>query len=415
MNNEFNQTENNITLAPEEKIRQQKVGLIIAIAVFGVIVVTLSFVDMSGGFNQKKRVDNSDDYEITIADPTKNVKTEERWLVSAQDRLDKHQSNIEQTIKENDRLKQELDDMKEGRELEEDRFRELEDRIFQLTDLINRKSTVTQNNKHNRSGQFVNQDEVISDEPLIETVNFGDDEIEEERSIYDIRDGWVPALSYASAKIISSVDVQVGVATQANPKPVLIKIKGKAMSAFFKGKQLLADIKGCKVNGGAIGELSSEKVYIKLSKIVCAVSDNEVVEIPVKGYVAASGSSGARGRVVMREGDLVTKSLFAGMLSGIGSAYSQSLAPPLTFGGGTTTQNTISFQDAGKRGLGVGLESSSNSLSEYLMKRAEQYQPVITIPSGIDVEVVFLEGFYADGRKVKKKLNNNDNSSKNKK
>lgn len=418
MSNEFDQTEqNNILLAPEEKLRQQKIGLVVAIALFSAVVLVLSFVDMGGGFNKTKQIEDNDDYEITIADPTKNVKAEERWLVGAQNRLDKHQSNIEQTIKENERLKKELEEIKEGKDLEEDRFRELEERIFDLTDLISKQNSVSQkhNTSDNRSGRFINQENVVSDEPLMETVSFGDDEFEEQKSIYDIRDGWVPALSYASAKIISSVDVQVGVATQANPKPVLIKIQGDAKSAFFKGKQLSVDIKGCKINGGAIGELSSEKVYIKLSKMVCAVSDSEVVEIPVKGYVAAAGSSGARGRVIMREGDLITKSLFAGVLSGVGSAYSQSLAPPLTFGGGTTTQNTISFEDAGKRGLGVGLENSSNSLSDYLMKRAEQYQPVITIPSGIDVEVVFLEGFYSDGRRVQKEVNTNNNSSNKKK
>ena len=156
-----------------------------------------------------------------------------------------------------------------------------------------------------------------------------------------------------------------------------------------------------------MGELSSEKVYIKLSKMTCATNDNEVTEVSVKGYVAALGSSGVRGRVIMREGALIRNSFLAGAFGGVGSAFSQSLAPPLTFGGGTTTQQSISAKDAGKRGLGTGLGNASDRLSEYLIKRAEQYQPVITIPSGIDVEVVFLEGLYLDGRTINP-INNND-------
>jgi conjugal transfer pilus assembly protein TraB len=410
MNSENNQIEENYTpITPEGKIKQQKIGLIIFGAVFGTIVLILSFVDMGGGIKSTKELEVNSDYEITIADPTKNIKAEDRWLVNAQDRLGAQESDIKKTIQENERLKRELEEIKENKTLGDRKFQELESKIDAL---ISRNSVNIKAAANNYpSNQSLTNNRVDVNRPLIETVSFGDGGDEEERAVYDVSDGYVPATSYAAATIISSADVQVGVNTTANPKPVLIKITGKAKSAFFKNKQLSVDIKGCKISAGAIGELSSEKVYIKLSKMVCAISDTEVIEIPVKGYVSAAGSSGARGRVVSREGDLVAKSLLAGMISGIGSAYSQSLAPPLVFGGGTTTQESISAKDAGKRGLGVGIESSSSALSNFLIEKAKQYQPVITVPSGIDVEVVFLEGFYADGRITKK--GSNDNSSKN--
>ncbi len=37
---------------------------------------------------------------------------------------------------------------------------------------------------------------------------------------------------------------------------------------------------------------------------------------------------------------------------------------------------------------------SGDMVSKYLIERAEQYQPVIEMPTGIDVEIVFLEGVY---------------------
>jgi hypothetical protein len=98
-----------------------------------------------------------------------------------------------------------------------------------------------------------------------------------------------------------------------------------------------------------------------------------------------------------------------------GLSICKNIAPPLTFGGGTTTQTAISAGDAAKRGIGGGLGTSGNQISSYLIKRAEQYQPVISIPSGIAVEVVFIDGFYLDGRSkdIKIKAKARDNAKEN--
>ena len=406
--NSDHKEESSIPVTPEEKIGQQKVGLVVAGLVFGAIVMILSFVDMGGGLNMQDTQDKEDVYEITIADPTKNVKSEDRWLVNAQSRLDDQQSSIEQTKEENERLKEEIEALKEGRLIEDSKFQQLESKIYDLMDRINNKNPNPQNYNQSPDSQLNGQNPPdVSNQPLIETVTFDDsDDSYSGGQSFNVDDGYLPQGSYVKAKIISSVDAQVGVSSQSNPKPVLLRVNGEAKSALFNDKKLSIDIKGCIITGGAMGELSSEKVYIKLSKMTCATNDSEVTEVAVKGYVAALGSSGVRGRVIMREGELVTKSFLAGVFGGVGSAFSQSLAPPLTFGGGTTTQQSISAKDAGKRGVGTGLGNASDRLSEYLIKRAEQYQPVITIPSGIDVEVVFLEGLYLDGRKMNPISNN---------
>jgi conjugal transfer pilus assembly protein TraB len=48
-------------------------------------------------------------------------------------------------------------------------------------------------------------------------------------------------------------------------------------------------------------------------------------------------------------------------------------------------------------GLGEGVATSADMVSKYLIERAEQYQPVIEMPTGIDVEIVFLEGVFISG------------------
>ena len=39
-------------------------------------------------------------------------------------------------------------------------------------------------------------------------------------------------------------------------------------------------------------------------------------------------------------------------------------------------------------------------LADYMIDRAEQYQPVISIPANIDVELVFIEGVALDGSNI---------------
>ena len=42
----------------------------------------------------------------------------------------------------------------------------------------------------------------------------------------------------------------------------------------------------------------------------------------------------------------------------------------------------------------LGIAQSADMVSKYLIERAEQYQPIIEMPTGIDVEIVFLEGVF---------------------
>ena len=54
----------------------------------------------------------------------------------------------------------------------------------------------------------------------------------------------------------------------------------------------------------------------------------------------------------------------------------------------------LGLGDIAQGGFGEGVSQSGDMVSKYLIERAEQYQPVIEMPTGIDVEIVFLEGVY---------------------
>ena len=55
---------------------------------------------------------------------------------------------------------------------------------------------------------------------------------------------------------------------------------------------------------------------------------------------------------------------------------------------------------SGAPGLGAGAGTAGQQVSDYLIRRAEQYQPVIQLQAGTAVTVVFLEGAWLDGRET---------------
>ncbi|MFX3849709.1 TraB/VirB10 family protein, partial [Streptococcus suis] len=78
------------------------------------------------------------------------------------------------------------------------------------------------------------------------------------------------------------------------------------------------------VTGAAHGDISSERAHIRLENMTCVLVSGEVIEEPIKGYVAGEdGKAGLRGRLVSKQGSLIAKSLLAGVASGIGSSISQ--------------------------------------------------------------------------------------------
>lgn len=207
---------------------------------------------------------------------------------------------------------------------------------------------------------------------------------------------YLPPNSYATARVIVGVDASAGVASQTDPLPVVLRITGPARSVMQNGRVLTTRIQGCVVNGAARGDLSSEKVYVKLARMTCDQPGGRVAVSEVKGFISFAGKSGVRGRVVSREGSLVSQALIAGIVGGFGRGFSANANS--VFSGVTTqadgTRSKLSGGDILGGGLGQGAADAADTVSKYLIERAEQYQPVVEMPTGIDVEIVFLDGVY---------------------
>ncbi|OYX36047.1 MAG: hypothetical protein B7Y99_02575 [Caulobacterales bacterium 32-69-10] len=208
---------------------------------------------------------------------------------------------------------------------------------------------------------------------------------------------FVPPNAYVKARVLVGVDATTGVSQSADPKPVMFRITGPAIHVGAGGHYQTTDLNGCVVNGAAYAELSSEKVYIKLQRISCPAGPKQFAVAAVEGYAASRGKAGVRGKVISREGGLTTKALVAGTLQGLGSSlerYTNQSLNTITAGAGGALQTPeLNKSQMAAGALGGGVGNAASVLADYYIKRAEQYQPVIEMPTGVEVELVFLKGF----------------------
>jgi hypothetical protein len=387
------------------KFKQKKLLIITGIGLAGVFMVFLSSGPKKPANSISKTIADTKN-KILLQDPNLGIKGEDRWIYENGKKMDDYgefqrnytqdKGNIDSRIS---KIEQEYADKIDSQEaLLESQNQEIQ----ALKSQFNAAKQPNNGKQDPFGGQGLGQNPnmMMPVAPkTIQTTTFDLEKIVEGQGDFLKASEYVPAGAYASATIISGVDAPVGANAQTDPRPILLRVNGAAYSSAHEGEVQKADLKGCIITGASWGDLPSEKVYVKLVNMTCSKSEDLIYETAIKGYVAGQGKTGVRGDVISREGDFVGKSFLAGLVSGLGTGISATVAPPLSFSSGVTLQNGYSSGDIAKKGVGQGVSNSSTMVSDYLMKRAEQYQPVVSIPSGIDVNVVFVEGFALNGKR----------------
>ena len=221
----------------------------------------------------------------------------------------------------------------------------------------------------------------------------------------------IPPGAYVKAVLLSAVDVGVGVNVSADPQPALLRLLGEG----HLPSNACSHLKRCHIVGSTVGDLSSERAFIRLEKMSCVdIRTGQIVETDVSGYVTGEdGKNGLAGAIVDRSGRMISSAILVGLLSGVGHAVQSFAAAKINEGfaaklGNGGIQNNVMAPDAmrnnmqglsgmggsaGGAGSGLNLGGSAfDKLADYYIKRAEQLQPVIQINAGRVVHVVFTKG-----------------------
>lgn len=200
----------------------------------------------------------------------------------------------------------------------------------------------------------------------------------------------IPAGAFAEAIMLSGMDASSAMNAASNPIPLLLRlIHPGTLPRYFK-----SDLKDCHCTASGYGDISSERIHVRLEKLSCIErATGEIVSTEVAGYIAGpDGREGVRGTIVSKEGRYLSRGALGGIFSGFAKVASphnrQSIVNP--FGLGQNLPNP-STKELFQSGFLEGGSSALDKLSQYYINRAEQLQPVIQVPGGQVVDIVFTE------------------------
>ena len=217
---------------------------------------------------------------------------------------------------------------------------------------------------------------------------------------------YVPTGTFVKAVMIGGADASAAVNAQSNPTPMLFRLIEQGTLPNHRKSHL----KDCVVTAAVVGDISSERGMIRLESLSCTFPNDEVVDQSVEGTIfGAEGKNGVRGNPVWREGALLQRAFAAGALSGFSNALSQTYTA-----NSISTLGNVQTVNSGKvaqYGLASGAGKAMDKLADYNIQRADQYHPVIQLSAGSIVDVVFLKGFYLDGKKHDSEQHTTDTES----
>lgn len=199
---------------------------------------------------------------------------------------------------------------------------------------------------------------------------------------------YVPSGTFVKAVVLGGADSDASVnAQRKNNSAMLFKL----ISNGTLPNQKQSRLKGCFVTASSYGDISSERAYISLKRLSCTFKNGSIIDKEVHGWVFYSGKVGIKGQPLMRDSKVMQWAGISGALSGIAGAaqYAQSVQSFNSLGATSVVpgNRVLSYS-----GLG-GTSKAADTLSNYYVKRAEQYHPVIQIGAGSSVMIVFREGF----------------------
>ncbi len=202
---------------------------------------------------------------------------------------------------------------------------------------------------------------------------------------------YLPSGMFGRAILLSGLDAPTGGQAQSNPHPVLLQLLDPANLP----NQYRYDWEKCLITAAGYGDLSSERGYIRTESLSCVSRDGRVLDVPIKGYIVGEdGKAGVRGRLVSKQGQVLSNALLAGVVSGIGSGIErsstiQSVSP---LGSTSSVKSGQEFQS----GIGAGVGKSLDRLATYYITLAEKMFPVIEIDAARVVDVVLTQGVLVD-------------------
>lgn len=195
---------------------------------------------------------------------------------------------------------------------------------------------------------------------------------------------YIPSGSIIRGVMLTGLDAPTGKGAMKDPVPVLVRIQHEAILP----NRYRADVKECFALVAGQGDLAAERAYLRSESISCVRKDKSVIDLSMNAYVVdTDGKAGLRGRLVSKQGAVISKAILASFADGVSQAFKGN-SPPLNFGSG----DGVDYGSAGQAGVVMGVSSSLDRISKYYLDLADQLFPILEIDAGREVTLVLVKG-----------------------
>lgn len=155
-------------------------------------------------------------------------------------------------------------------------------------------------------------------------------------------------------------------------------------------------LEGCFALVSSFGDLSGSSVVLHLETLSCAGRTLNFEQKVYGSVFDLDAMQDLRGTSILKTKPLLGYTAAAGLLAGIGDGLknyntAQSVNPSV---GTITTYGTAGM--LGQSAAGGALTNPANRISDYVMKIADIYHPLVVAKAGRRVSVLFTKGFWID-------------------
>ena len=383
-----------------KQIRQKQIlyvifGILVIIATAFLLVKLKLPTKSSSNMPKVQAEQDSNSFKVELA--TASVKGEKKYLSYLEDKIDEEQKSRDKQLKllENSIIAKDA----EIKNTQESEFQEIKARLRFALNEIDRLKSANNSIKDEMAMMSAKEEDIILPAQLGMTSTYEADDISAPESTWN----YIPSTSYVSGKLLGGIAVSTSVTSSSAPIPVIIRLdsRGNLPKAFA------VDIKQCRLLASCYGDISSERAIIRAEELVCEDRDNALVTTTaVAGVIYGDdGMNGIRGNVVSMSEKHLKSAFTSGVLSGFSSTARGDSGLNITSLGALSTKKRTG-RDMAEEGLMGGASTAAEKLADYHIKLAENISPVILIPGGTRVDVMFTKGVHIGGRDVQKKLAN---------
>ncbi len=212
---------------------------------------------------------------------------------------------------------------------------------------------------------------------------------------------FIPETAYVKGVLLGGISVSTSVGASAEPTPVIIRITDRGNLP----KNFNVNLKTCKILGSSYGDLSSERAVIRAEVMSCTDSESEqIITTKIAGMIFGDdGVNGIKGKIVQTSNKQLQHAFVGGLLSGFSNTAKS--APQFALSGvGTVSTTNAPLGERLRDNSLAGLGNAGEKIADYYLKQAESMSPVLQIPAGSRVDVIFTKGVYLGSSDVRTNL-----------